>query len=127
MLRPIRTVRQKIPMLAGPGWVAISVPRNVIARRAVLLIWLGLAAGCQRPQPDFLTALQRNCEHGGAQACAMLDSIQADASPDTGIDPPLHSREIVQAIVAGMSQQRLHAARFHRPELPSLVEDPKDW
>ena len=82
-----------------------------------------LAAGCAAPRPNFLEVIQRNCEQGDAEACDLLASIGPATGDDAEIAPPVHARDIVEAILAGMRQARQNYARHYEPA-PVPLEDP---
>ena len=101
-----------------------TAPNHPVLSRAVWVVLL--LAGCGAPKPDFLGVIQRNCEQGSAEACEMLASVSPAANEDTAIAAPVHSRDIVQAILAGMRRARQDYAG-HDPRAPApSVEDPNE-
>ena len=131
VLRPVQAVQQDLPELVGPRTsrrlmgthrhVACAL-RSRSLHSAVVVGLVFLLVGChQTPAPNFLDTLARNCRQGSAEACAMLNSVDADAE-DADIAPPLHSPEIVQAILAGMRQSKQQANSFSQPS----VEVPRE-
>ncbi len=87
---------------------------------------LFLLAGCDTAKPNFLEVIQRNCKQGSAEACEMLAAVSpAVTNEDTDIAPPVHSRDIVQAILAGMRRARQNYAR-HYQLAPVAPVDPDE-
>ena len=119
VLRSVQAVRQQMPKPEAPRCRIGSARAGSGVFAGMLLVLL--LAGCQpAPAPGFLQTLRRNCDQGSADACSMLNTVDPDEDAD--ISPPIHSREIVQAILAGMRQSKQHADSARGP----LVEDPRD-
>jgi hypothetical protein len=119
VLRSVQAIRRELPEPACPP------PRCrtglACARGGVFAAVLLLLSACEKPPaPGFLQTLHRNCDQGSAEACSMLNTVDPDE--ETDISPPVHAREIVQAILAGMQQGKQHADSSRG----SVVEDPKD-
>lgn len=96
------------------------------ANRVALTALLFLLAGCGTAKPNFLEVIQRNCQQGSDEACEMLAAVSpAVANEDTDIAPPVHSRDIVQAILAGMRRARQNYAR-HDQLAPATPVDPDE-
>ena len=110
VLRPVQAVQQDLPEPAcSRSSRLLAGAKRSVAGLVFLLV------GCQQaPAPNFLDTLARNCRQGSAEACAMLNSVDPDAE-DADIAPPVHSSEIVQAILAGMRQNKLQANSFSQP------------
>ena len=116
MFRSVQAVQRK---LLKPIRARLSAACGILTGVLVL-------AGCEPAHPpEFLQTLRRNCEQGSAEACLMLNSVDADE--DSDISPPIRSREIVQAILAGMRQGKQHADSNPTPVVPKLpvVQQPK--
>ena len=94
------------------------------AWRGTLVALLFLLIGCEQPRPSFLEAIQRNCEQGTVEDCTMLNTIRPATTQDTDIAPTVHSHEIVQAILAGMRQSRLHADKIYQEKFPPRIKEP---
>ena len=94
-----------------------------MAWRIALVAPLILAPGCAAHRPDFLEVIQRNCDQGDVEACDMLASVNPASSGDAEVAPPVRSREIVEAILAGMRQARQNYAR-HYQQAPVPLADP---
>lgn len=90
-----------------------------LAGSAVLLL-----VGCASSPPDFFDVLRQDCQRGSAEACSLYSSLQPTVPQDSGIAPPVYSREIAAAILAGMRQARLDGKRIHPQQVQPLVEDP---
>jgi hypothetical protein len=121
------TVQQDLlrqaPRLRGPALRRLAW--QGLAWRTGCSAVLLLLAGCGSSRPSFLDAIRHNCEQGSAEACALYASVLPEPEQDADIAPPLHSREIVQAILAGMRQANLRAERTYPQQSSPLVEDPK--
>jgi hypothetical protein len=110
VLRSVQAVQRELP---EPGRSPPRAASGFLAGALLLLV------GCEQASPpNFLQTLRGNCEHGSAEACSMLNTVDPDEDPD--ISPPIRSREIVQAILAGMRQGRQHADSVRKP----VVEQP---
>ena len=130
---------ENVIIVLCPTWILPSSPRQRASRaepafgparswtetawRIALAAPVILTVGCEARRPDFLEVIQRNCDHGDAEACDMLASVNPPDSGDADIAPPVHSREIVEAILAGMRQSRQNYAR-HYQQAPVPLADP---
>lgn len=54
----------------------------------------------------------------------MLSTARPATTQETDIAPRIHSHDIVQAILAGMRQSRLHAGKIYQKEMPPGVNEP---
>ena len=130
---------ENIIIVLCPTWIFPTPPRQRAFRAEPTLgsarLWIGMAwrialtapliltAGCEARRPNFLEVIQRNCDQGDAEACDMLASVNPASGEDADIAPPVQSREIVEAILAGMRQARQNYAR-HYQQAPVPLADP---
>ncbi len=99
-------------------------PASFLSIRATLCAALLLVAGCESSPSNLLQAMQADCRQGKAEACAMLSSLENEKS-DEDIAPPTSSREIVQAILAGMRRARMQAQNRYPQETSPALGEPK--
>ena len=112
-----KTAKSSALLLRGSG-AALNLP--------VWAVYLLLLAGCGAPKPNFLEVIQRNCDQGNAEACEMLASLSSAANEDVAIAPPLYSRDIARAILAGMQRAKQNnTGRYPQAPAP-IVENPED-
>ena len=121
MLSPGSTVA---PEICHPSVTLFSRTRS--RRWLAVPALLALLSGCDAPRPDLLAAIQRDCQQGNEDACEILSSGSLATKRETDIAPPIHSDEIVQAILAGMRRAKLHSTRLPREQFAPIVQDPKD-
>src|ERR1700712_4381318 len=106
--KDIVIVRRAIPTVQPPSiWPppirppAIWGPVTGRTWRALPVAFLLLFIGCQ-PSPELLQADQQSCQRGSAAACERLAQARGSDAQENDIAPPVRSRDIVRAILAGM-------------------------